>query len=83
MEEGALVPEHAPAVRREIFANLRVALAALAVLAREAVAGGDGVELVALTGKLAVAVLIELAIKVFHGRNIFLGSFESLFPHNT
>jgi hypothetical protein len=52
---------YTPAVHGEIFAESWVTHVALAVQAGEVVAGGDGVELVALISNLAVTVLVVLA----------------------
>ena len=72
VEEGALVCKHTPAVRGEILAQPWVTQVALAVLlAGEVVAGGDGVELVALAAELAMSLLVELTDD---GHFVFLAS---------
>ena len=71
VKEGALIGEHTTAVRGEVLAQPWVPHVALAVLAGEVVAGGDGVELVALTPKLTVTLLVVLA---YDGHFDFLAS---------
>jgi hypothetical protein len=61
VREGAPLSEHAVPVHGFVLAHPWVALGALAVLAWKAVAYCGSLDLVALIGKFAAAVLVELA----------------------
>ena len=57
--------EHATAVNGIVLAQPRVTLDALHAMAEEAVTGGGGVNLDALTNHLAVSLLVELTYDAF------------------
>ena len=61
VKKGAPLGKHMAPVHGVVLAHLWVALGALPFLAGEAVACHGSVDLVALIGKLAVAMLVELA----------------------
>ena len=73
VEEGALFCKHTPAIRGEIVAQPWMTHVALTVAAGEVVAGGDGVDLDALTAELAVSVLVVLTED---GQFVFLATFS-------